>query len=225
MLKIRGSYGEIGDDNVGARFMYMTQWAYGGNTSLDVTQGTSPYTWYRETTVGNLAARAELLRTDPRLHRPRHDADLQRHHRIRVEGLFLPGADVLTPRFNSKPTYYYGTQYLCDGSYIRLKNVEVAHFDLGDYRNWYANEQSYLHRSAGAGTDMPPTVPSTCRASRSRSVPRSALPISVPLPTCCPTTGTTPPWVRRPSARTTSASPASAPWAIWARCCCGLPRR
>jgi hypothetical protein len=35
--------------------------------------------------------------------------------------------EVLTPRFNSKPSYYYGTQYLCDGSYIRLKNVEVAY--------------------------------------------------------------------------------------------------
>jgi hypothetical protein len=37
------------------------------------------------------------------------------------------GADIVTPRFNSKPSYYYGTQYLCDGSYIRLKNVEVAY--------------------------------------------------------------------------------------------------
>ena len=53
MLKVRASYGEIGDDNVGARFMYMTQWAYGDHTSLDVTQGESPYTFYREATVGN----------------------------------------------------------------------------------------------------------------------------------------------------------------------------
>ncbi|MBQ9678569.1 MAG: TonB-dependent receptor [Prevotella sp.] len=53
MLKFRTSYGEIGDDNVNARFMYMTQWAYGGHTSLDVTQGESPYEWYREATVGN----------------------------------------------------------------------------------------------------------------------------------------------------------------------------
>lgn len=54
MLKIRASYGEIGDDNIqNARFLYMDQWAYGGNTSLDVTQGTSPYAWYRESTVGN----------------------------------------------------------------------------------------------------------------------------------------------------------------------------
>ena len=65
MLKFRASYGEIGDDNVGARFMYMTQWAYGGKTSLDVdagsntitngilTAGGSPYQFYRESTVGN----------------------------------------------------------------------------------------------------------------------------------------------------------------------------
>lgn len=64
MLKLRASYGEIGDDNVGARFMYMTQWAYGGRTVLDVTSGNgfnandmstpgSPYVFYRESTVGN----------------------------------------------------------------------------------------------------------------------------------------------------------------------------
>jgi hypothetical protein len=53
MLKIRASYGEIGDDNVGERFLYMSQWAYGNNSSLDTAQGTSPYTWYYESTVGN----------------------------------------------------------------------------------------------------------------------------------------------------------------------------
>jgi TonB-linked SusC/RagA family outer membrane protein len=58
MLKLRASYGEIGDDavtinNQPLRWLYMTQWAYGGNSSLDVNQGTSPYTWYRESQVGN----------------------------------------------------------------------------------------------------------------------------------------------------------------------------
>lgn len=53
MLKLRASYGEIGDDNIGGRFLYMTQWAYGGQSYLDVTQGGSPYQWYREATVGN----------------------------------------------------------------------------------------------------------------------------------------------------------------------------
>lgn len=57
MLKIRASYGEIGDDNVGDRFLYQTQWAMGGGkygaSYLDVNQGKSPYTWYRENVVGN----------------------------------------------------------------------------------------------------------------------------------------------------------------------------
>lgn len=57
MLKIRASYGEIGDDNVGERFLYQTQWAMGGGQNgasyLDVNQGKSPYTWYREAVVGN----------------------------------------------------------------------------------------------------------------------------------------------------------------------------
>ena len=53
MMKIRASYGEIGDDNVGGRFLYMSQWAYGGNAQMDVNHGNSPYTWYKETSVGN----------------------------------------------------------------------------------------------------------------------------------------------------------------------------
>ena len=64
LLKLRASYGAIGDDNVGQRWMYMTQWAYGGRTVLDVTSGNgfnagdmstpgSPYVFYREATVGN----------------------------------------------------------------------------------------------------------------------------------------------------------------------------
>lgn len=56
LLKLRGSYGEIGDDNISGRFLYLTQWGYGGNTTMGVngeTAETSPYTWYNETSVGN----------------------------------------------------------------------------------------------------------------------------------------------------------------------------
>ena len=53
MLKIRASYGEIGDDNVGQRWLYMSQWAYGGATTLDPTMSTSIYEWYRESAIGN----------------------------------------------------------------------------------------------------------------------------------------------------------------------------
>ncbi len=53
MLKLRASYGEIGDDNIGARHLYMDQWAYGGATRMDYTRTESPYKWYRESSLGN----------------------------------------------------------------------------------------------------------------------------------------------------------------------------
>ena len=58
MLKVRYSYGEIGDDNVGSRWLYATQWAYGtgknGSIAMMGPKGeNSPYTWYRESSVGN----------------------------------------------------------------------------------------------------------------------------------------------------------------------------
>ena len=53
MLKVRASYGQIGDDNVGQRWLYMTQWAYGGTTTLDPTLSKSIYEWYRESAIGN----------------------------------------------------------------------------------------------------------------------------------------------------------------------------
>ena len=56
MLKVRASYGEIGDDNVVGRWLYETQWGY-GNTALmglNPMQGErSPYTWYYESVIGN----------------------------------------------------------------------------------------------------------------------------------------------------------------------------
>ncbi len=67
LLKLRASYGEIGDDNLmrngqPLRWLYMTQWEYGGESSLDLNQGTSPYTWFREQAVGNPDVRWETVR-------------------------------------------------------------------------------------------------------------------------------------------------------------------
>ena len=53
LLKLRVSYGCIGDDYVKERWLYMTQWAYGGNTGIGLNGEASPYTWYRESAVGN----------------------------------------------------------------------------------------------------------------------------------------------------------------------------
>lgn len=69
MMKIRASYGEIGDDNLGInrfdsarRWLYMTQWAYGGNTTIDLNQTASPYTWYRKTALGNPNVKWETVK-------------------------------------------------------------------------------------------------------------------------------------------------------------------
>lgn len=57
MMKIRASYGQIGDDGINDRWLYMDTWQYGGGANgasyLDVTQGKSPYTWYSQSSVGN----------------------------------------------------------------------------------------------------------------------------------------------------------------------------
>lgn len=53
MLKVRASYGQIGDDNVGQRWLYMSQWAYGGATNMALNTENSIYEWYRESAIGN----------------------------------------------------------------------------------------------------------------------------------------------------------------------------
>lgn len=63
-LKLRGSYGEIGDDSGAPRFAYLTNWSYGGQTPLGTSgEGAelSPYTWYREVSVGNPNVRWEKV--------------------------------------------------------------------------------------------------------------------------------------------------------------------
>ncbi|AEV98777.1 SusC/RagA family TonB-linked outer membrane protein [Niastella koreensis] len=55
-LKLRASYGQVGNDNVNGRWLYMTNWTYGGNTPLGSSAGqNSPYNWWAEarTSVGN----------------------------------------------------------------------------------------------------------------------------------------------------------------------------
>ena len=56
MLKLRASYGQIGDDNISGRWLYMDEWAR-GNTALihGLYNDRSPavYTWYRQTKIGN----------------------------------------------------------------------------------------------------------------------------------------------------------------------------
>ena len=56
MLKLRASYGEIGDDNVNGRWLYMDTWSNGGSYCQSLTgvdPAKSPYSWWQQTQLGN----------------------------------------------------------------------------------------------------------------------------------------------------------------------------
>lgn len=64
-LKVRASYGYIGNDDISnvGRWLYLSQWAAGGSSSLGLTNGTmSPYTWYKEAVIGNPELHWEKVR-------------------------------------------------------------------------------------------------------------------------------------------------------------------
>ena len=67
-MKLRASYGEIGNDVSGnewdtsRRWLYMDQWATGGNIKTGLYNVTSPYTFYSQSTVGNMDIHWEVVR-------------------------------------------------------------------------------------------------------------------------------------------------------------------
>lgn len=68
MLKLRASYGEIGNDVIGdewdttRRWLYMDQWETGGNIATGLYNVASPYTFYRQKTVGYADIHWEVVR-------------------------------------------------------------------------------------------------------------------------------------------------------------------
>ena len=53
MFKIRGSIGEIGDDNAGNRWAYLTNWEVVGPFAVSLDHSNSPFTGYKESTIAN----------------------------------------------------------------------------------------------------------------------------------------------------------------------------
>lgn len=63
MLKFRASYGQIGDDNINGRWLFMDTWEYGGAFNHGITgvdPSKSPYQWYYESQVGNPSLQWEI---------------------------------------------------------------------------------------------------------------------------------------------------------------------
>jgi len=52
-LKIRGSWGLVGDDNVSGRWLYRDQWLFGGNAQMGNNIPNTPYTFFRISQLGN----------------------------------------------------------------------------------------------------------------------------------------------------------------------------
>lgn len=105
-LKVTASYGQVGDDNIGGRFLFMNQWAFGGQsrmTSFGWRGDLSPFTWYRETVLGNPNVRWETvykynLKTEFSLFRGLIDGsvDIFRDNRV----------DILMAGDRSVPSYF-----------------------------------------------------------------------------------------------------------------------
>jgi len=69
-LKLRYSIGMVGDDQGGGRWLYDSQYSYGGWARMNqspvttTTLNGSPYTWYKESVVGNPDVHWEKARKD-----------------------------------------------------------------------------------------------------------------------------------------------------------------
>lgn len=64
LFRIRASYGLVGNDDIRGvgRWLHMTQWAFEDQARLGSTfQSHSPYTWFRETVIGNPHLRWETV--------------------------------------------------------------------------------------------------------------------------------------------------------------------
>ena len=53
MFKIRGSYGEIGDDSAGDRWAYLTGWEVIGPYQMGLDRSNSPFTGYKEASIAS----------------------------------------------------------------------------------------------------------------------------------------------------------------------------
>lgn len=124
LLKVRASYGQTGNDNINGRWLYLTQWAYGGQARLGMTGEAaeqSPYKWYKESSVGNPNVRWEMaekinLGTDIEL----------------LKGLIGIKADVFQDRRSnillanrSVPSYYGTTPPVANLGRVNSKGYEL----------------------------------------------------------------------------------------------------
>lgn len=137
LFKLRASYGQTGFDDVAGRFLYLTEWAYGGRARLGVTGEAaeqSPYNWYREATVGNPNVQWEQaekfnIGADFEL--------LKGFIRGKVDIFKDKRSKILLANRNSVPSYYGATPPVANLGKVNAQGYELElHFNYTTARNF-----------------------------------------------------------------------------------------
>ncbi len=137
-LKFRASYGQVGDDNIGGRFLFQNQWAFGESSQMGVVGEAgeySPYTWYRESRVGNPSVKWETvykynLGMEFKLFKGliNGEIDLFRDNRV----------DILMAGDRAIPSYYGTTAPAANLGRVQTEGYEIQlgfnHFFTDDFR-------------------------------------------------------------------------------------------
>ncbi len=136
MLKVRASYGEIGDDNVNGRWLYMSTWAYGGASKLDLDRE-SIYQWYRESAIGNPDVKWETVKklnigVDYSFANGLLAGSLEFFRDERVD-ILVNGSD------RAIPSYFGGSAPIANIGKVRTKGYELelrVNKSFKDWRIW-----------------------------------------------------------------------------------------
>ena len=166
MFKIRGSIGEIGDDNAGSRWAYLTNWSVIGPYAITLDGSNSPFTGYKESTIAMPDLRwATVLKKDlgfdyAFLHGMFAGSfDWFRDDRYDI---FISGANRSVPSF-------YGAATTPDVNKGKMKNVGFE-FELrfnkvlkNGMRFWANTNYTYAHNTI-IEKDDPALIPSYRKA-------------------------------------------------------------
>jgi TonB-linked SusC/RagA family outer membrane protein len=160
-LKFRGSMGLVGDDKGGGRWLYASQLAYGTRGRLDQNPNNlSPYTWYRESVVGNPDIHWEkALKSnygvEVSLFRNMISASFDYFTEDRTD-ILLDGTSRL-----SIPPYFGAAPPSANIGHVRSKGHELeVKFDRGTRDFHYFATASYSHtENKIINKDDPPLLP------------------------------------------------------------------
>ena len=126
-LKLRGSYGLVGNDRLqgNLNYLYVTQWNFGGRARLgdNNNNANSPYQWFREAVIGNPDIHWETVAKtniglDYSLFKGLIEGTLEVYRDYRTDVL-IPGNQ------RAVPTYFGGTPPPANLGEVEVKGYEV----------------------------------------------------------------------------------------------------